>query len=254
MTKSWLVGCLLLPIWCHAQDDGTRLAPLFDAQVDCKLNIPDQDRQAYTDMLAMGLNGEADDQPQYIVLVDRNPNVQAVMIFWMGPDHTLHFIGASPASTGKPGRYEHFVTPCGVFENTLYDYRAKGTRNKYGIRGYGVKGMRVYDFGWQPAERTWDNGRMGKLRLEMHATDPGWLASMLGTPISEGCIHIPATLDTFIDHYGILDGPYEQAMKEGKTFPVLRPDRDATPWSGQYLVVVDSGRTDRPDWSPAPAT
>jgi hypothetical protein len=83
----------------------------------------------------------------------------------------------------------------------------------------------------------------------MHATDPGLLENKLGTPQSKGCIRIPATLNAFIDHYGILDGDYEKAMGEGMTFWVLPRTREATPWSGRFLVVVDTGRTKRPAWA-----
>jgi len=41
-------------------------------------------------------------------------------------------------------------------------------------------------------------------------------------------------------------------MAEGRAFSVLAKNRQPTPWSGEYLVVVDSGRTRRPPWSPNP--
>jgi hypothetical protein len=43
-----------------------------------------------------------------------------------------------------------------VFEHTIahLDFRAEGTRNEFGVRGYGVKGMGVLDFGWVIGERT----------------------------------------------------------------------------------------------------
>ncbi len=242
--------CLLMPHVLLAQGDGTRLAPLYAAQVDKKLDIPEADQHFYADLLGETLGDRTGGQAQYVVLVDRNDFVQAAMIYWMSPDGQFHFIGASPVSTGKPGRYEHFVTPTGVFEHTTDnpDFRSKGTFNRNHIRGYGAKGMRVYDFGWQPAIRGWGKGGEGKLRLQMHATDPDRLAQKLGTPQSEGCIRIPATLNTFIDHYGILDGDYEKAMAEGQTFWVLSKTREATSWSGRFLVVVDSGRTERASW------
>ncbi len=65
-----------------------------------------------------------------------------------------------------------------------------------------------------------------------------------------GCIRIPATLNTFIDHHGLLDADYEWAMARGEELWMIRPDRDPTPWSGRYLVVVDSGINGRPAWSP----
>jgi hypothetical protein len=86
----------------------------------------------------------------------------------------------------------------------------------------------------------------------MHATDPKFLEVRLGTIQSKGCIRIPTTLNTFIDRYAILDADYEQAMAAGQTFAVLSKTRKPGPWSGRYLVVVDTGRTSRPGWSRLP--
>jgi hypothetical protein len=87
----------------------------------------------------------------------------------------------------------------------------------------------------------------------MHTTDPRSLELRLGTVQSMGCIRIPATLNALIDHYGILDADYERAMASGQHFWMLRPDREPTLWPGRYLVVMDSNRTTRPDWSPKPS-
>jgi hypothetical protein len=235
-------------------NDGTALATVYAEQVNRRLDVPETEQLAYGELLAENLASENIDKPQYVVIVDRNRFVQAAMIYWMSEEHIFHFIGASPVSTGRPGRFEHFVTPTGVFEHSIdnLDFRAEGTRNEFGIRGYGLKGMRVYDFGWQTAQKGWDGGGEGQLRLQMHATDPHLLEPKLGTPQSEGCIRIPATLNTFIDRYGILDGDYETAMAEGQTFWVISKTRETTPWSGRFLVVVDTGRTERPAWSLAP--
>ncbi len=231
-----------------------RLAPLYASQVDRRLEIPESEQHTYGELARTNLAGRIGDQAQYVLLVDRNNFVQAAMLLWMSSDGQFHFIGASPVSTGKPGQFEHFVTPIGVYEHIPEnpDFRSQGTRNGYGIRGYGAKGMRVYDFGWQEAAKGWGNGGDSKMRLGMHATDPDRLAKKLGTPQSEGCVRIPATLNTFIDRYGILDKDYENAMATGQTFWVLPKTREATPWSGRFLVVMDTGRTKRPSWSPAP--
>ena len=87
------------------------------------------------------------------------------------------------------------------------------------------------------------------MRLRIHATDPDLLENRLGTIQSKGCIRIPATLNTFLDHYGILDAACDQGLLEGQTFWVLSNAREPTPWSGRYLVVVDTARTTRPDWA-----
>jgi hypothetical protein len=141
----------------------------------------------------------------------------------------------------------------GVFLHTQAnpDYRAEGSYNTHHIRGYGVAGMRVYDFGWQVAERSWGAGGHSRMRLAVHATDPERLEARLGTVASEGCIRIPASLNHFLDHYGVLDAEYEVAATQGKPQRVLLADRQALAWAGRYLVVVDSHTAVRPIW-PAP--
>lgn len=253
---SWVFmsAAVLCPLSAHVDfgnNDGTALGPVYAEEVDRRLDVPEIEQRVYAELLAKNLAAEDTNEPQFVVIVDRNRFVQAAMIYWMSPDRIFHFIGASPVSTGKPGRFDHFITPTGVFEHTIDnpDFLSQGTPNEFGIRGYGRKGMRVYDFGWQTAEKGWGGGGEAELRLQMHSTDPGLLEKKLGTPQSKGCIRIPATLNTFLDHYGILDGAYEKAMAGGDTFWVLSKKREATPWSGRFLVVVDTGRTKRPIWA-----
>ena len=231
--------------------DGKSLAQNYAREVRPRLTVPDAEQKAWA-LLLSTLLANKDLSPQYVVLVDRNSFIQAVTIYWMAPDRTFHFIGASPASTGKPGSFDHFITPTGIFEHTIAnpDFRAEGTRNENGILGYGRRGMRVYDFGWQQAERGWGFGGEGTMRLQMHATDPERLEIRLGTIQSKGCIRISATLSAFIDRHAILDADYEQAIAHGQTFWVLSKTREPTPWSGRYLVIVDTERTSRPTWSP----
>lgn len=237
-----------------AAEDGTTLTGAYAAEIDRTLNLPPSEEAAYGVLLARAVADKHLTTAQYLVLVDRSEFVQAVMIYWMSPELEFRFIGASPASTGKPGAFDHFKTPTGVFEHTIDnpDFRAEGTLNENGIRGYGIKGRRVFDFGWQQAVRGWGRGGESTMRLQMHATDPDVLENRLGTAQSKGCIRIPATLNVFLDHYGILDGDYEAAMAEGKSFWVLPQDRRPTPWSGRYLVIVDTQRTARPAWARPP--
>ena len=234
-----------------AAEDGTALAVNFSEEVSRRLIVPDAEQQRYGGLAAEALADRSLASAQYVVIVDRSPMVQAAMIYWMSVDTQFHFIGASPVSTGLPGRFEHFRTPLGVFEHTPDnpDFRAEGTRNEFGIRGYGKKGMRIYDFGWQDGVRGWGKGGPGKLRLQMHATDPDVLEQRLGTAQSKGCIRIPASLNTFIDRHAILDGEYNEAIGDGKSFWVLRENRDENPWAGRFLVVVDTERKTRPGWA-----
>jgi hypothetical protein len=242
---------------CLGQESGTRLAARYQQQVDRKLDVPDVEQARYATLLSdtLSLAGLGSIPAQYIVVIDRNVWVQAAMIFWKSEQGDFHFIGASPTSTGKPGEFEHFQTPAGIFDHTLDnpDFRAEGTRNEFGILGYGHKDMRVYDFGWITAPRGWGNGSAGVMRLQLHSTDPDLLEPRLGSAQSKGCIRIPASMNRFIDHYGLLDAHYDRAIAAGQKLWVLPAQREPTPWSGQYMVVVDTERQARPLWSPAPS-
>jgi hypothetical protein len=164
------------------------------------------------------------------------------------------WLGATPASTGRVGAFEHFRTPLGVFLHGPHnpDYRALGTVNERGIRGYGARGLRVFDFGWVTAERGWGRGGTGTMRLQVHATDPVRLEPRLGRAASKGCIRITAALNRFLDCHGLLDAEYDAAQAAGRRQWILRLDRTTIPWPGRCLVVVDSQRRERPAWSPLP--
>ena len=241
------------PTWQSGRD----LTPVFDTAVTRRLAIPAEEAAAYGQRLdaAFAQGGVVLARAQYVLLVDRSPQVQAVFVYWRDEQGGWHLIGAAPVSTGSRGGFEHFITPLGVFAHTTAhpDFRAEGTVNEFGVRGYGVKGMRVFDFGWVPAERSWGSGGVSLMRLQMHATDPKLLEPRLGEPASKGCIRIPADLNRLIDRYGLLDADYEAGLAQGKSYWVLLPDRSPTPWSGRYLVVVDSQRATRPAWATRPA-
>jgi hypothetical protein len=194
-------------------------------------------------------------QPQYVVVVDRDPNVQVILVYWISSAATPRLIGASPVSTGRVGRFDHFQTPTGIFDHSVSggDFRAEGTKNEHGIRGYGKKGMRIYDFGWQEATRGWGQGGLSTMRLQMHATDPDILEPRLGTVQSKGCIRIPNTLNSFLDRFGVLDVEYEAAAAAGEHMWVLSPERTPVAGAGHYLLILDSGRTGRPSWSRPPS-
>lgn len=188
------------------------------------------------------------DNPQILFIVDRAVDVQRLWVVF-APSSTStagwDVIGAVKVSTGKPHRYEHYKTPVGVMINNNENpgYRALGTRNKYGIRGIGAKGMRVWDFGWQTTE-DWKNpsGRPAIIQLEMHATDPTYLAQLLGKPISEGCIHIPAKFNTFADHNGLIDGAMDPTNANVKW--LWGANHNQTPLAGDKVIVVDTSEPD----------
>ncbi|WP_244849916.1 L,D-transpeptidase [Caballeronia sp. SL2Y3] len=229
----------------------------FAKEVDRRLNVPLAAQQTYGRLLQHTLDehGHGDLANEFVVLVDRSENVQALFVYFRAkPGDAWSMIGASPVSTGRPGTYDHFLTPLGVFQHVPgnMDFRAEGTENEFKIRGYGARDMRIYDFGWADGERGWGKGGVSPMRFQMHATDPDKLEPLLGMRHSKGCVRIPSTLNTFFDHHGILDAQYEARAAEGESMWVLKPTRQTTPWAGHYLVVVDSGVKARPAWSPGP--
>jgi hypothetical protein len=230
---------------------------LYAAEVDRRLEVPPPAQAAILGLLddALARAGLTPLPPQHVLVVDRSPRVQAAFLLLRTPPGGWHWVGASPVSTGRVGSFDHFRTPLGVFAHSLdnLDFRAEGTVNSNGIRGYGARGMRVFDFGWVPAERGWGAGGVSPMRLQMHATDPALLEPRLGRAESKGCIRIPATLNTFLDRHGLLDADYEQALAQGRTLWMLRADRQPLPWPGRWLVIVDSQTRVRPAWAPLPA-
>ena len=186
------------------------------------------------------------DRPQLLVVVDRNPRVQQLRLILAQPQGEWDDLGGTKVSTGQPGRYDYFVTPTGVFLHTaaIIDWRAEGTFNAHHVRGLGERGMRVWDFGWQPAVRGWRSAtRVSRMRLLLHATDPATLGRRLGGAASKGCIRIPEAMNLFLDRHGILDADYEQAAQQNPRFQaVLLPDRTPTPLAGDALVVIDSSQ------------
>ncbi|MEX3965143.1 L,D-transpeptidase [Paraburkholderia sp. EG286B] len=229
----------------------------FARDVNRRLHVPLAEQRAYGQRLQAALDEKnlGALAGEFVILVDRSANVQALFIYFRAmPDEPWLMIGASPVATGRPGEYDHFLTPLGVFEHTPLnmDFRAEGTMNQNNIRGYGRRDMRIYDFGWVDGERGWGKGGYSQMRFQMHATDPDRLEPLLGIRHSKGCVRIPATLNAFIDHYGIIDAEYQALVDAGKSLWVLHSDREITPWAGRFVVVVDSERKTRPAWSPAP--
>lgn len=236
----------------QAEVSALELVGIYAAEVHPRWQPPADAQQRYIDMTRqMLLRAQVTlSDPQYVLVVDRAPAVQVSLLYWIDGRTDFHLIGAAPVSTGRIGQFDHFLTPTGVFRHAVDnpDYRAQGTRNSNGIRGYGVRGMRVFDFGWQTALRGWGKGGPGRMRLQMHATDPDLLEPLLGSVQSKGCIRIPASLNRLLDIHGVLDADYEAARAAGVRIMGRIPVGDvSTP--GRYVVVVDSETADRPDWA-----
>ncbi len=184
--------------------------------------------------------------PQMVVVVDRNPAVERLYLMLARPGgaETWRVMGASHVSTGQAGRVDYYITPVGVFlhSDAILDFRALGTFNEHHIRGIGLAGMRVWDFGWQWAKKGWHtDGEGGDIRLQMHATDPKYLEGRLGRPASEGCVRVSTALNRFMDHNGVLDADYERvAETDARYKALLTGAHTPTPLAGRLMVVIDS--------------
>jgi lipoprotein-anchoring transpeptidase ErfK/SrfK len=227
--------------------EAVRLRAALAAEVPHLLVLSANDKQAWVRraQATASAGALAVDRPQLVVVVDRNPRVQALVIMVANPGGAWDVIGGTHVSTGQPNRKLYYVTPTGVFLHTadILDFRAQGTFNENHIRGYGLKGMRIWDFGWQWATKGWrPDGERGQIRLQVHATDPQFLEQRLGRPASEGCVRVPAAMNRFLDRHGVLDVDYEQrATQDIRYRAVLLPDRTPSPLGGHALIVVDSG-------------
>ncbi|MSP30202.1 MAG: hypothetical protein EXR09_07095 [Acetobacteraceae bacterium] len=184
------------------------------------------------------------DRPQLVIVVDRDPEAQDLALILTDPQGAWEVVGNTKVSTGQHGRFDYYITPTGVFQHTdaILGYRAEGTFNEDGIRGLGIRGLRVWDFGWRNAVKGWrQDGERGDIRLLMHATDPAGLEQRLGQPASQGCVRIPTALNRFLDRHGVLDADYERAaLTNARYRGLLRPDRTPSIFAGNAMVVVDS--------------
>jgi hypothetical protein len=225
--------------------EATRLREAMAAEVPGDMPLA-QDRQQA--LIALGQQMAAEDhlfihQPQLVLIVDRAPQAQLLAMALARPDGDWHILGASHVSTGKPGRLQHFKTPVGVLLNDGAEigYRAQGTFNQNHIRGLGVKGMRVWDFGWHTSDDWRTPGATMAVRVEMHATDPEVLEERIGRPDSEGCIRLPDALNRFLDRHGIIDAAIERLGETDSGYrALLSPEPDPTPLAGEAVIVVDS--------------
>ena len=190
--------------------------------------------------------GQQIDAPQLVAVVNRSPAVETLtlMVAQPGGAAAWRAIGMVHVSTGQAKRKDYYITPIGVFPHTdaILDFRAAGTRNEHHVRGLGLAGMRVWDFGWQWALKGWHtDGAGGDIRLQMHATDPDLLERKLGHPASEGCVRLSSSMNRFMDRYGVLDVDYERAAAaDGRYANLLSPNRTPSPLAGRLLIVIDT--------------
>ena len=220
------------------------LAGRFEEQVHQKLRLPPDEVRCYAALAEVQLMGQQQlvRAPQYLLVVDSNPEVQAAMVFWrLLPGH-LQLVGAAPVSTGCGARPDHFETPQGLFDQSSATAPAPAAACRTAaVRPCSRSGLRVYDFGWQRVREPSGARTNVDIHLQARAADEQ-AAPLLGRAHSDGCILLPPSLISFLDEFGVLDAGTGSR----------RAERPQLPYAGRYLLVVDSERGERPGWSPAP--
>lgn len=222
------------------QEEANCLSVIFKDQVSVNSPLePVYIDWIYSDSLARILATEDNNRAQYFIYIDRNENKQNIMVGFFNPPQDIIIIGWDKVSTGNHKRKGHFITPTGVFKNSIDNmgYRALGTKNSKGWRGLGKKNSRIWDFGWQ---KTPPKNGDREIRLLLHATDPDFGEKRLGQVDSKGCVRISAKLNYFLDHYGLLDYEYEQSVLNGSTTWLLLKNRETVKTPGQFMIVGDS--------------
>lgn len=212
------------------------VAEQYARQVGRRLHLPPEEARIYGAMAELQLTTHQQVlwAPQYLLLVDCNPHVQAAVLMWRLAGGSYQLLGASPVSTGGPVRPEHLETPQGVFEQQVACDAGLACRGP---------SPRVYDFGWQRARKATGRGPFFPLRLQARAAD-GRAAQRLGSACSDGCVLMPPSLLAFLDRFGLLDARMPQQALA---------DDIALPYRGRFMLVVDSEREERPAWSLGPA-
>ena len=177
--------------------------------------------------------------PEFLVVVNRHAKVQSMSVV-LTDGKIIHYIGSAKVSTGDLNRKKYFATPIGLFENKREygNYRAQGTKNENGIRGFGKKGMRVFDFGWQDSVASWGARGPASIRLLIHATDPDVLEARLGATASQGCVRIQTGVNVFLDEYGVLDKNYLPSATDAPGW-VLSKKKKFDKYEGRYMIVME---------------
>ncbi len=215
------------------------LAQRYRQQVDQRLRLPADVIGMYAAAAEEELldYDEAMRAPQYLLVVDSNPNVQAAFLFWRLMAGHYQLIGASPVSTASPVQAPRLEGPQGLFDQSHSAVAAHADPAE-------PRSLRIYDFNSRRAQLAPGSAGHSNKRLQARAADRQ-SAQFLGSARSDGCILLPASLIAFLDEFGVLDADAAGMVN-------AREGRPRLPYPGRYLLVIDSDRDERPEWSPAP--
>jgi hypothetical protein len=196
----------------------------YARDVTPRLHLPGDEVRLYYSIAEWQLCVSARDMldPQYLLVIDRNPNVQAALLLWRLWSGSYELVGASPVAAGT-----NPLDAARSAQDLLVQVGANARRGP----------SRVYEFGAVAGQR---ESASAEARVQLRSA-PAGAEDRLGAPCPDGCILLPASLVSFLDEYGVLDQD-----APGRT------QRHVLPCRGRHLLLVDSERDDRPAWSPAP--
>lgn len=229
-------ACLPLPGLARIVYTPHELREQYRREVSPRLAMPADEVRLYGGIAELQLYnvGHALVAPQYLLVIDGNPYVQAAMLFWRLLPGSYELVGASPVSTSAPTA-DGPGTVQGLFEQEPDDKVDASC-----VRSCGRGRQRIYDFDRQPPNQGLAARGASDLRVQVRGADRR-AQHRLGAPSPDGCILLPASLISFLDEYGILDDAAPG-----------RVQRHVLPYRGRHLMLVDSEREERPEWSPAP--
>ena len=229
-------ACLPLPALASAIYTPHELSGAYRREVRQRLDVPREEVRLYGGVSELQLFSTNQEllAPQYLLVVDCNPHVQAAFLFWRLVPGSYELVGASPVSTGSEAAGAVDAAR-GLFE--AVDWAGgRGACEQSTPRTCRSDELRVYDFGWPRGHgRPRRGAPRGRGRGAGGAAEPrqGRAGAAAGK-------QRPARLVTFLDEYGVLDAGSG------------RPQRHVLPFRGRHLLVVDSERDERPGWSPLP--
>jgi hypothetical protein len=227
--------CLPFPLLAASVYTPHELREQYAREVLARLHPPADEARLYGGIAELELFNVGQEllEPQYLMVIDVNPNVQAALLFWRLLPGSYELVGASPVSTLIAGGES--LLPQGLFEQA----RASADAPCEGL-SCGRGAQRVYDFDWRQRGDGFGLPVRAHMHLQVRAADRQ-AERRLGAPCSDGCILAPSSLIAFLDDYGVLDDGVSG-----------RVQRHVLPCRGRHLMLVDSERDDRPGWSPAP--
>ena len=88
------------------------LAKEFSVSVSPYLKVPEPVSIEYASRLDGAFKGTNIwlSNQQFVLLVDRNPNIQAAFLYLGSQQDGWSLLGVAPISSGLPGTFEHFLT------------------------------------------------------------------------------------------------------------------------------------------------